>query len=87
MRVAVCQMRSGADVGANLAEAERLLGEAADAGAELASLPEFFSYLGPDSRIPRSPRPCPGAPRRDVGRGGTGASDVGRGREHQGTGR
>jgi predicted amidohydrolase len=60
MRVAVCQMRSGADVGANLAEAGRLLGQAADAGAELASLPEFFSYLGPDSGIPEVAEAVPG---------------------------
>jgi deaminated glutathione amidase len=60
MRVAICQMRSGADVGANLAEAGRLLEEAADAGAELASLPEFFSYLGPDSLIPEVAEAVPG---------------------------
>jgi predicted amidohydrolase len=46
MRVALCQMRSGEDVEANLALAERLLGEAADGGADLAALPEVFSYLG-----------------------------------------
>ena len=46
MRVALCQMRSGEDVGSNVALAERLLSEAADGGADLASLPETFTYLG-----------------------------------------
>ena len=62
MRVAVCQMRSGADVGANLSEAERLLGEAADAGADLAILPELFPYLGPESRVPEFAEAIPGGP-------------------------
>jgi predicted amidohydrolase len=51
MRVAVCQMRSGADVGANLREAERLLVEAAGGGADVAVLPELFAYLGPSSNV------------------------------------
>jgi predicted amidohydrolase len=62
MRVAVCQMRSGADVGANLSEAERLLGEAAEAGADLAVLPEFFAFLGPGSLVPETAEPVPGGP-------------------------
>jgi predicted amidohydrolase len=52
MRAAVCQMRSGDDVAVNLAAAQELLTEAADAGTDIAMLPEFFAYLGPDSRIP-----------------------------------
>jgi deaminated glutathione amidase len=47
--VAVCQMRSDGDVERNLELAERLLGEAADEGAELAALPEFLEYMGPAS--------------------------------------
>jgi predicted amidohydrolase len=39
-------MRSGEDVETNLAIAERLLIEAADGGADLAALPETFTYLG-----------------------------------------
>jgi deaminated glutathione amidase len=62
MRVAVCQMRSGSDVDANLSEAERLLSEAADVGADLAVLPEFFAFLGPDSSIPEIAEPVPGGP-------------------------
>jgi deaminated glutathione amidase len=60
MRLAVCQMRSGSDVGANLTEAERLLDEAADAGADLAILPELFPFLGPEARLPEIAEPVPG---------------------------
>ncbi|MFN8234018.1 MAG: carbon-nitrogen hydrolase family protein [Actinomycetota bacterium] len=60
MRVAVCQMRSGEDVEANLAEAERLLTEAAGGGADLAVLPEVFPYLGPSSRRAELAEPVPG---------------------------
>ena len=62
MRLAVCQMRSGSDVGANLTEAERLLDEAADAGADLAILPELFPFLGPEARLPEIAEPIPGGP-------------------------
>lgn len=62
MRVAVCQMRSGVDVGANLSEAERLLAEAADVGADLAVLPELFPYLGSRSVIPEVAEMVPGGP-------------------------
>jgi len=60
MRVAVCQMRSGADVGANLEEAERLLEEAADVGADLAVLPETFAYLGPERNVAEIAEEVPG---------------------------
>jgi predicted amidohydrolase len=60
MRVAVCQMRSGDDVSANLAAAQALVGEAADGGADIAVLPEFFAYLGPGSRIPHVAESLPG---------------------------
>jgi len=46
MRVAVVQMNSGEDKAQNLSTAERLLLEAAERGAELAVLPELFTYLG-----------------------------------------
>ena len=45
-RIAVLQMRSGADVTANLARADALLGAAAAAGALLAVLPENFAAIG-----------------------------------------
>jgi deaminated glutathione amidase len=44
-------MRSGDDVPTNLAAAQALLEEAAGEGADIAVLPEFFPYLGPESRI------------------------------------
>src|SRR5206468_12150516 len=46
MKVAVVQMNSGEDKAQNLATTERLLIEAAAHGAELAVLPELFTYLG-----------------------------------------
>jgi nitrilase len=46
VRAAAIQMTSGTDVARNLAEAGRLVAEAADRGAELVVLPENFSYLG-----------------------------------------
>ncbi|MDR2364601.1 MAG: carbon-nitrogen hydrolase family protein [Zoogloeaceae bacterium] len=41
-------MASGADVAENLATASRLLAQAADAGAQLVALPEFFPIMGVD---------------------------------------
>ncbi len=46
MKVAVVQMVSGADVNANLQTADRLLTQAAQAGAELVILPEYFCLIG-----------------------------------------
>ena len=46
MKVAAIQVTSTREVRANLAEAERLLAEAAARGAELAVLPENFSFMG-----------------------------------------
>ncbi len=46
MTLAVIQMASQTDIGANLASARRLLEEAAEAGARLAVLPENFAALG-----------------------------------------
>lgn len=43
--VAVLQMVSGATVSANLAEAERLIGDAADGGARMLVLPENFALM------------------------------------------
>ena len=45
-RVAAIQMASGPNVGANLLEAERLISEAAEDGAELVVLPENFAFMG-----------------------------------------
>jgi nitrilase len=46
MKVAAIQMVSGVSVEANLAAARTLLQEAAQAGAELAVLPEYFCLMG-----------------------------------------
>lgn len=44
-RVAAVQMASGPNVSANLIEAERMIGVAADDGAELVVLPENFAFM------------------------------------------
>ena len=46
MKVAAIQTVSGVSVQANLDSARRLLGEAAQAGAQLAVLPEYFCLMG-----------------------------------------
>ncbi len=45
-RVAAIQMASGPNVASNLAEAERLIARAAEQGAQLVGLPEFFAIMG-----------------------------------------
>jgi deaminated glutathione amidase len=45
-KLAAIQMASGPDVGANLLEAERLIGRAVQAGAKLVVLPENFALMG-----------------------------------------
>jgi predicted amidohydrolase len=59
MRVAVCQLNARDDREANLATARDLLERAADAGADLAVLPEYTDYLGPAARLPQ-PEPVDG---------------------------
>jgi deaminated glutathione amidase len=60
MRVALCQMRSSEDVEANVVLAERLLRDAADGGADLAALPEVFTYLGSSAGRVGAAEPIPG---------------------------
>src|SRR5437870_376818 len=48
-RVAAIQMVSTPDVAENLDTAGRLLADAADAGAQLALLPEYFGIMGRES--------------------------------------
>ncbi len=45
-RVAVIQMASSPNLGANLLEVEKLVGEAVEGGAGLVVLPENFAFLG-----------------------------------------
>ena len=52
MRVSVCQLNARDDRGHNLAVARELLGRAAEAGAELAVLPEYVDYLGRGKGMP-----------------------------------
>ncbi|KXK59700.1 hydrolase [Micromonospora rosaria] len=59
MRVAVCQLNARDDRAANLAAAASLLTRAADAGADLAVLPEYVDYLGPAAGLP-TPEPVDG---------------------------
>ena len=46
MKIAAIQMVSSTDVATNIATADRLLREAAQQGAELAALPEYFCRMG-----------------------------------------
>jgi deaminated glutathione amidase len=59
MRVAVCQLNSRDDRAANMAVARGLLERAAEAGADLAVLPEFTDYLGRGAGLPK-PEPVDG---------------------------
>lgn len=59
MRVAVCQLNARDDRAANLRVARDLLGRAAEAGADLAVLPEYVDYLGPTAGLPK-PEPVDG---------------------------
>jgi nitrilase len=50
MKIAAVQMVSGTDAGCNSEAARRLVGQAAQAGAELVVLPEYFCLMGRTDR-------------------------------------
>ncbi len=58
--VACIQMASGPKVGANLLEAERLIGVAVDKGSKLVVLPENFAIMGKTERDKVLVREAPG---------------------------
>jgi deaminated glutathione amidase len=60
MRVAACQMNSRQDKAANLDTALGLIDQAAEAGADLAVLPEYLDYLGTDDGALEAAEPVPG---------------------------
>jgi nitrilase len=49
-KVAAIQMASGPNISANLLEVEKLVAEAAEAGAGLVVLPENFAFMGKEDR-------------------------------------
>ncbi len=60
MKTAAIQMVSGASLPDNLAQAGRLLAEAAQAGCELAVLPEYFCLMGRSDADKLAARESPG---------------------------
>src|ERR1700733_1643228 len=60
MRVAAVQMCSGANAEQNVADATRLVREAAAMGAEYIQLPEYFDYLGPETGYLSAAEPITG---------------------------
>jgi deaminated glutathione amidase len=61
LTVAAVQLSSGADVAHNVEEAERLVNEAVDRGAQYVQLPEYFNFLGPFAGFEGAAEPIPGA--------------------------
>ncbi len=60
LKTAVIQVNSQDNLLENLATVERLLDEAAGMGAQFASLPEFWPYLGPYSGFDQAAQTVPG---------------------------
>lgn len=60
-RIAAVQMASGPQVAANLNEAGRLIAMAAEQGAKLVALPEYFAIMGMNERDKVAIRETPGA--------------------------
>ncbi len=60
-KVAAIQMASGPNVSGNLSEARRLIAKAAEQGARLVVLPEFFAIMGMNEQEKVQVREQPGA--------------------------
>ena len=60
-KIAAVQMISGPDIAANLEQAERLIAQAAAAGASLVALPEYFLIIGGDDEVRLAAREHPDA--------------------------
>jgi predicted amidohydrolase len=60
LKTAVIQVNSRDDPAENLSNVERFLDQAADMGAQFASLPEFWTYLGPYSGFDAAAQTIPG---------------------------
>lgn len=58
--VGVCQMDSKDDGDANVERALELVDDAADAGADLVTLPEVFTCIGPEETMRANAEPIPG---------------------------
>lgn len=61
IQVAAVQMVSGIDVASNLHQAGQLISEAANAGAQLVSLPEYFCFMGETDQQKLDIKEQPGA--------------------------
>src|SRR5690606_42041940 len=61
IKVAAIQMVSGASLDANLARAGALIAEAAEKGARVIALPDYFCFMGHRDRDKLAIRETPGA--------------------------
>ena len=60
LNVAAVQLSAGSDIARNIEEAERLVNEAADQGAQYIQLPEYFNFHGRFSGFERAAETIPG---------------------------
>jgi len=60
LKVAAVQLSSGSKVTSNVDQAELLVSEAADQGAQYVQLPEYFNFLGPFSGFEGAAEAVPG---------------------------
>jgi predicted amidohydrolase len=61
IKAAAIQLTSTAEMERNVAQARRLVQEAAREGAQVVALPEHFAYLGPEDRPPPSAQSLEGS--------------------------